>query len=419
MKRSNKLWIALIFLLSVPIFQLYGQKNILDVRFEGLKKTKPSYLNKFIQSSIKAPFDSLKAREDVQKLRNLNLFLNVDYHTKDSLNSIILIFQCEEALSLLPMINFGGVKENFWFQVGALEFNWQGRGKTVGGFYRYDQRHSFQIFQQTPYINSSKWGYTLSFLKLSTIEPIYINTSSIDYEYDNITAEFLPRYTFKFGHHLQFGTAYIREKYTPLGMSEDAITVPIQNKMILKTVYTWQNLDYFFHYIEGLSNEFFVESVVNTSTTEFFWKIFNQTRYFKRIGKGGNLALRLRLGISKDNGSPFAPFVLDSYVNIRGAGNRVFRGSGEWTLNAEYRQTILDKKIGTLQAVIFNDMGGWRIAGQGLDSEFEEFKSSIFSGLGLRLYSKKIYNLIMRIDYGLNPRNTTENGFVIGLGQYF
>lgn len=422
-KSSSYGWLfaSLILVLSLctKSTDVLAQTVIDDITFEGLKKTKPSYLIKFIACKVGDTLNTHLIEKDVQTLRNLNLFLKVDVTIENKLSKATIVFKLKEALSVLPLVQFGGIKGNFWFQLGVIDLNWQGKGKVLGGYYRYDDRHSFQGFLQTPYLKGSHWGYEFSFLKLSSIEPIYFNGNTVDYNYDNVTVEFLPRYEFRFGHNILFGLAYLNESYDALQQVNDFPLHVDENKLIFKAVHHLKKIDYFFHYLNGYSNQLFIESVITSDSDRVFWKFFNETKYFARIGKMGNLATRFRMGLSTNNGSPFAPFVLDSYINIRGVGNRVSRGTGELVLNVEYRHTLLDKKSGAIQGIFFLDTGSWRTIGENIGSLFEKSNINSYSGLGVRVYSKKIYNLVVRADYAWNLRRKNENGIVLGIGQYF
>ncbi len=409
--------VAFIALLSYS--SVDAQHVIKEIKYEGLYKTKREFLDKFIICQVGDTVNADALEKDIQRLRNLNLFLNVEASVIDENTGSILIFKIKEALSLLPLVQFGGIRGNFWFQLGAIDLNWQGKGKVLGGYYRYDDRHSFQGFLQTPYLRGSRWGYEFSFLKLSSIEPIFFGENEVDYDYDNLTVEFLPRYEFKFGHYMLFGFALLDESFTALQEVTEAPPQVDETKLIFKTVHNLNKIDYFFHYLSGFSNQLFFESVITLDSDRVFWKVFNESKYFARIGRSGNFAARLRAGLATNNGDPFAPFVLDSYINIRGVGNRVFRGSGELVMNVEYRHTMLDKKLGAIQGVFFVDTGSWRTIGDSLNSLFEKSNIVSYSGLGVRVYSKKIYNLVIRADYAWNLRNKNENGIVFGIGQYF
>ena len=125
------------------------------------------------------------------------------------------------------------------------------------------------------------------------------------------------------------------------------------------------------------------------------------------------------MGLSSNHESPFAPFVLDSYLNIRGIGNRVDRGTGALILNMEYRHSLLEKERIAIQGVVFSDTGSWRNPGGNLDDFSNPDNFVLFAGGGLRFIHKKIYNAILRVDYGFNLQERQVNGFVLGVGQYF
>jgi outer membrane protein insertion porin family len=135
------------------------------------------------------------------------------------------------------------------------------------------------------------------------------------------------------------------------------------------------------------------------------------------LTRNGNLATRLRLGLSTNEDTPFAPFVLDSYLNIRGVGNRVDRGTGSIVTNLEYRHTIFDDRMFAAQAVGFIDFGTWRKPG----GDFSDFSKTenmkAFGGLGLRVIYKRAFDTMLRIDYGYDYNRS--GGFVVGIGQYF
>ena len=87
------------------------------IEFEGLSKTKPVYLLQFVESKKGAEMDSITIEGDRQRLTNLSMFSNVLVETDNTDDGVIVKFQCQEIQTLLPILNFGGIKENFWFQV--------------------------------------------------------------------------------------------------------------------------------------------------------------------------------------------------------------------------------------------------------------------------------------------------------------
>ena len=106
----------------------------------------------------------------------------------------------------------------------------------------------------------------------------------------------------------------------------------------------------------------------------------------------------MQLGISTNKDSPFVPFILDNYINVRGSGNRVSRGTAEKTINSEYRHTLLERYWGAVQGVVFMDMSAWRPAAGSFSEMFKDKNNVTFAELGVRFYFKKFNNFIFRFD---------------------
>ncbi len=95
-----------------------------------------------------------------------------------------------------------------------------------------------------------------------------------------------------------------------------------------------------------------------------------------------HLAFRNRLGISSNANVFLAPFVLDSYFNIRGVGNRIDRGTASVVINLEYRQTLWENDTFGLQTVAFSDAGTWRKPGGQMADLAKSENMILFMGAG-------------------------------------
>ncbi len=411
----------IVFLLLIGAKGVVGQSTVVNVSFEGLKKMKGDFLERFIETEVGAEADSLTLAKDVQALKNLNLFYEVSASFAEVEGGKQVVFHLKEVFTLLPIISFGVIQGNFWFQLGAVENNLAGRANVLGGFYRYYDRHSFLLYTQVPYLKGSPWGFSTTFSKYSTEEPIYFPSkdTTVVYDYDNISPELNIRYEFKFGHFVEMGSAYLYQRYraqdpTLPPSGQDTVTT---NKFLFKGRHRFEQLRFNFHQFDGFSNEIIAEVVYTPIYKSAFWKLVNETRYYKELGKNGNLALRLRFGLADNAETVFPPFVLDSYLNIRGIGNRVLRGSAELTSNIEYRHTFLNHKLGALQGVVFLDAGGVRGSGQKIGTLFSN--RATYLGAGARIYIRKIYDLTLRFDYAFSLGDLKQHGAVLGVGQYF
>jgi len=418
----NRLIILTYFLIIIAN-SIFSQTNIVKIKFSEIEKTQESYLRCFIQSKENTPFDSTKVNNDAQRLRNLQIFKNVTYTVTDSSTGKIIEFRCPELFTLLPILNFGGVTDNFWFQIGAMDFNWTGKGYLLGGYYRYYDRHSFAVYLKAPYLFTKNLGLSADIAKFSTIEPAYFSESLAIYNVDhwNLIANLI--YNLDFQNSIEFGGGYLYERYDKneirSGQSAPGPGFRDYHKILAKFLLRNKFINYNSQYLEGHSNELNLENVTTVGDYDLFWKILNISKLFFRPNSNGNLAFRLRLGVSTNKDSPFVPFVLDNYINVRGSGNRTSRGTAEITLNSEYRHTLLEFYWGAIQGVGFMDISAWRPASGKFSDMFTDKYNVTFGGLGVRFYFKKLNNFIFRMDYGKSLTGKKGSGIVFGAGQYF
>jgi len=401
-----------------------AQISITNIEFEGLKRTKSTYLEQFLRSRAYEELDLSTLENDVQRLKNISSIGNATCQLDTIGGKVSLTFKVAELKTLLPIVNFGGIKDNVWFQVGFSDINWRGKGHFLSASYQNnDSRHSFNIYHKIPRINATSWGYSASLARWESREPLFFEEGAVNYDYDNTGIGLTAIRHFGFRRNIEFGGTYFVEKYrksaiqfleTPPGPEE--LTQP---KWLIKTAYNEDFLNYHLFYLNGYHWQGLLQHVYNTLDKNWFNSFQFQGRYFKRIGNKGNLATRLRLAIATNNNTPFAPFVVDSHVNLRGVGNRIDRGTAQAVWNIEYRYTLLENTKWGAQVVGFSDLGSWRNPGGKLTDIFDSNQFRHFIGGGFRLIYQKIYGAVFRIDYGIDVYNTKQRGLVIGLGQYF
>ena len=171
-------------------------------------------------------------------------------------------------------------------------------------------------------------------------------------------------------------------------------------------------------YLSGFSVLAKFQTSVIPYNNNLYYNFQLESKYFKIIGNKGNLALRNRIGLFENTNDNFVPLIHDSFVNLRGVGKTYDRGTAEFTLNAEYRQTVFDWKEVSLQVLGFADYSALNQGKSVVKDLFTQSNSELYIGPGLRFHYHKITSLILRVDYGYSV-NDTKSGFVIGLGQYF
>tara|TARA_R110001599_G_scaffold19921_1_gene75841 strand:- start:18060 stop:19325 length:1266 start_codon:yes stop_codon:yes gene_type:complete len=421
MIKKNILFYLLVFLTTLLVAQ---ENNIVDVKVKGLKKTKISVIEKFLLTKVGSVLDSIVLNDDVKRLKKLPAISHAYYQVfKASKNTYNIFFQIEENKTLIPAVNFWTTtNKQFAYKIGLYDYNFLGRNMAFGGFYQNNEYHSYGINFRAPYLFSNKLGLAVNHTNWISEEPLYFDNGSANYKYQNISFETMLMYELDFKNHLELGVNFFKEKYNYKNGIRSA-TIPQElniNKFLIKAVYLYDNLDYFYQYISGFKNELYVQMVISKSNSQNdFFIAWNDFFYFKRIGEKGNWANRLRVGLSTNTKSPFAPFALDNNVNLRGVGILVDRGTGSIVYNTEYRYTIIEKGSFVIQSNLFTDFGTWRTPGGELNDFTKKKNIKMFSGIGLRIINKKIFNAIFRIDYGFELTDGKGKGLVFGIGQYF
>ncbi|MDP5060599.1 MAG: outer membrane protein assembly factor [Maribacter sp.] len=413
------------FILIFAGFFMKGQDiTVVELKFEGAKRTKISFIENLVDVKEGMLLDSVLMDRDILRLKRLPSISHAYYEVKNVANETCEVaYVIEENFTLIPFANlFSSSNDDFAFRIGLQEFNSFGRNITLGAFYQYDNYSSIGLSVRAPYLFSNKLGLAVNYNNFTTLEPVFFQDDTADYKYNNTGFELLGLYELNFKNRIELGFSLFTEDYEYIDGATSA-GVPLNlnvDKHLFKFIYDYNGLDYFYHYLDGFRSQLNFQYVgsTNTNLPEFLIG-FNDFTYFKRIGDKGNWASRLRLGLASNVDSPFAPFTVDNNLNIRGVGNTIDRGTGMVVLNTEYRQTLIDKNKFVLQGNVFIDGGTWRNPAGGFDDLLKSENLRIYPGVGLRFMHKRIFNAIFRIDYGYGITKDGDNGIVFGIGQYF
>jgi outer membrane protein insertion porin family len=332
-----------------------------------------------------------------------------------------------EVITIFPIVANGGSSVKLNFTLGVSDINFRGKGNTLGIVYQYYDRHSLKVYHIAPRHLNNLTGHELFLGNYSTIEPLYFDDQKAFFNFDNYHLSsalflWLNRY-WKFS----LGGALFYEKY-----ANRADNVATTNYTILpgkkfdffkyqfRSGVNYKNLEHIYERKKGVWNQLNVESIVTRNYAgATFLKLTNELKLYLILGKRHNIFFRQYLGIATNNNSPFSPFVIDDFVNIRGIGNRVARGTALFTFNTEYLLTVIKTNWFYAQIATFYDLGFQRPPGEKFTDSFSAINTFQTAGLGFRLQSRKYYNTVFRLDYGWQLNDLMKGGFVIGLGQYF
>ncbi len=418
-----KTYLSLVLLFAFALG--FTQTRIItDVKFEGTKRIKVSFIEKLINTKAGATLDSLILNEDIIRLKRLPSVSHAYFQAYETGNDGYgVIFNIEENFTLIPFANlFSSSNDDFAFRVGLQEFNLLGKNITLGGFYQFDVFHSYGLNLRAPYLFSNKLGLSLSYNDFATQEPVFFNNTSADYKYRNNGFEAMGLYELNFKNRMEFGFSLFTEDYQYLsGETQPDIPQSLNvDKHLFKFIFSHEDIEYHYQYLNGFRSTLNFQYVGSTDENlpEFLIG-FNDFVFYKRIGEKGNWANRLRLGLASNMETPFAPFSVDNNLNIRGVGNTIDRGTAAIVFNTEYRYTLIDKDWFVLQSNLFIDGGSWRNPGGDLSDFGDNENLRIYPGIGLRFIHKRIFNATFRIDYGHGITKDPSRGLVFGIGQYF
>ena len=422
MRQPINLTASLLFALGIA----RGQLVVDAVEFQGNEKTKTTILENVVQLKSNMPLDSLLIQRDEARLIRIPSVSHVTYEVIFVKNGdgCKVIYNIEENFTLIPFVSvYTTNQDEFAYRVGLQEFNAFGRNITIGGFYQKDIFDSYSFQVRHPMLFGPKMGLAFNYQNLTTQEPVFLKSGTAQYRYNNESIEVLGLYQFNSLQRVEIGANIFTEDYQYLnGATSPNVPQSLKvNKYLLKTIYNYDAITYFYQYLDGYRSTFnlqFVKSADEAQLPEFIIG-FADFLYYKRIGNKGNWANRLRLGLASNLDTPFAPFAVDNNLNIRGVGNTIDRGTAAIVLNTEYRHTLMDRKWFVLQSNIFVDAGSWRNPG----GDFSDFGDTqnlrVYSGIGLRFIQKFVFNAIFRIDYGYGITPGSSQGIVFGIGQYF
>ena len=422
----RSVFILLFFLFASSIS--YAQR-INSISFEGLTITNEGYLRDIISCKENGIFMEKYFEDDLFLLRNLNLFFEVEgsAETVDSI-SYDLIFRIREANYLYPIVSISGFDDQLKLQLGANHINFLGRAQSFGALYQYYDRHSFSIFHTAKRHSNQRTGHELALAKYSTVEPLYFpdpmgNDTVSAFNFDNYSVSagghyWLGRYV-----NVGLGAAYMYEDYHQRDDAFDVFGMKSFNfhKHQLRTHIESNKVENVFERQGGWKAKMYGEWIHTYANgmAPSFLKLELSGAYYRLVGKRGNFASSVRFGTSTNTESPFSPFVLDGFLNVRGIGNRVERGTAKIIVNTEYRHTFFVHKFVTLQSATFADYGALRTAGKSFNTFFDGDQPNLFLGAGLRFNLNILYKTCIRVDYSVNPFDPSMHGFTFGFGQFF
>ncbi len=413
--------VFLVLFLMACSSKLIAQHEINHLKLYGETVNKLSYIENFInvkEGDVVTMEELERTRTNLVQLPKYgHVHLKVDTLSQEKID---VTYELYEVKTAYPLVNLGAVEGNKFVQLGIGNSSAFGVGLVYNAFYRNtDNRHNFQIDAFKPFIKGLPIGFGAVISRDASVEPIFYEDQTGNFNYTKINGSAEFQYFFTPRNVLSLNAAYFEEDYEQIPQSDLDIEDFFHRKSLFSVEFRHDMRNYFYYYIQGGVIEAKLLQVINYDFDGNFNLAQVQYKGFKRVGERHNLAVRLQSGVATNSDSPFAPFVLDSYLNIRGSGNRQERGTAVVIGNFEWRWAFFEKKSIAAQAVAFADIGTWRTPGSEINRFTIKDEFRAFSGIGFRFIHREYRNAILRIDYGRSLYQTDTAGFVLGLGQYF
>lgn len=413
--------LGLFWLILLPI-SLNAQLILgVDLHFEGkIRRTDPNFLRQHLLCRVGIPFDPQLIVQDEQFLKNLGIFYGVwsDVRTDETGNRWIT-FHLEEGLTLLPQLRFNSDATHPDVQFSIQENHLGGRANQLRVSLRHYDRLSAEVNTNFPYLYEN-WGFAAEVGIKRTNEPLFLS-ETVAYKV-NIPQykAFLTYNLLSRSHRAQWqisaGGGLLHESYRKIDASQPGPSAVEYAKTL------WR-LESRFHQEQVVprhrAGNRFVAQYEKIRGDGSFQKLSLENQFAKRLGNSTNFLFRNQIALATRKNSPFQPFVLDNYENVRGVGNRVRRGNGAWVFNTELRHDFWLWTRSSVQGVAFSDIAFWQSGDAPLSTAFRKENRYIYAGVGLRLYFRKIFDPVFRIDYAFNGKNLKEGAFVFGSGHYF
>lgn len=427
----------ILFILIIFCFALFKgiaqQKfKIQSLEFEGLKKTKASFLTRIAKVKAGQETDSVVIVTDIERFKRLDGIAFAKYKVEQvGDEGYKVTYVVEENFSIIPGIRTGQANDgSFLYRVSAFEFNGLGRNIILGGFFKREVFNGFGVFLEHPYLFSNKLGLGINYQDDTSQQPIYLDPDAIDtpanYTYTRKGPELTLFYELNFKNRFELGSKLFREEYILIREDPENdglvnVPEPQLNKALFRASHEYVDIDIQYQNQSGFRNFLDVNYFVGgEAALQTQYIINNTTQYYKLIGSKGNFATQLKLELSNTvNNTAFVPIIIDNQFNNRGVGNTVDRGVSSTTLNTEYRHTLVEKGWFVLQGNLFTDISSLQRPNAQFGDQFSSDTFRVYSGVGVRFIHKYIFNAVLRFDYGINVAGSGANGIVFGIGQFF
>lgn len=431
-------------LVSVPDVQVtpdgtlhitISEGKIENIVLVGNEKTKDKVILRELRFKKGQPFNKFLASRSMERLYNLGYFEDVNMKllpgTEGDHNVSVEIDVIEQKTGIVTV---GAGYSDSDGMVGIFELgdtNFRGTGDKVNLHWEFGgagHGKNYQLSYTKPWINSNgdslgasifnrvykyddynadgdtiaeydkrRKGWNLTWGRVSDeYRTNYLNFESVKESYDDEDG-------------FQWGNAAKQQGHTKKDYSDKwykAIMDNFGRTNSLTFTHVYDNRDNYFNASKGRRLSFSAQWGGHGLGGNYdFYKFTTEGRFYKGLGNGHILALRVMAGYIDGNVSYGNLFDLGGSNTLRGYEDDQFKGSKMYAATLEYRFPIAKK----VQGVVFTDMGSTWGIDEGKIPWYKDDNSLNFSvGVGLRLQTPIGP---IRLDYGHGDRNKFHFSF--------
>lgn len=398
-----------------------------DIKLVGNEKTKDHVVLRELRFRKGHPFNKFLASRSMERLYNLGFFEDVNMKLlpgEGSSHSVIVEIDMIEQKT--GIVTVGAGYSNSDGIVGMVEVgdsNFRGTGDKVNVHWEFGgsgRGKNYQFSYTRPWINDK--GDSLGFSLYNRI-----------YQYDdfdatgNTVAEYQKR---KKGWNLTWGrvsdeyrTNYLNFESTKEALNSEPQAGPgavpdkwedwkkkikenIGKTNSMTFTHVYDSRDNYFNATKGKRLSYALQWGGHGLGGNFdFYKFTAEGRFYKQLGNGHVLALRLMGGYISGHISYSDLFSLGGANNLRGYEDDQFKGDKMYAATLEYRLPIAKK----VQGVLFTDVGSTWGIDRGQIPWYKDDRSIHFSaGVGLRLQTPIGP---VRLDYGYGKKGKFHFSF--------
>ncbi len=401
-----------------------------DITIEGNDKTKDYVILRELRYKKGQPFNKFTASRSMERLYNLGFFEDVNMKLLPGTKEHEVITEIDVVEQKTGVVSVGAGYSESDGMVGILELgenNLRGTGDKIQFHWEFggsSEGKNYQISYTRPWINDN--GDSLGF---SIFDRRY---DYDDYNADGDTVASYDRrrkgYNLTWGHvsseyrRNYFTLETVRESYDDHdgfdwggAAPNDAPTREkwynaIMDNMGRTNSFTFQhifdNRDNYFNASKGRRLSASIQYGGNGLGGDYdFYKFTTEGRFYRGLGNGHVLALRVMAGYISGETSYNQLFNLGGSNNLRGYEDDQFKGEKMYAATLEYRIPVAQK----VEAVLFTDVGSaWDIDAGRIPWYTDDDSINWSYGVGLRLQTPIGP---IRLDYGHGDRNKFHFSF--------